>query len=171
MGPFKIIFILFGAMLASCHHEVADKVVTPNITFGIKPNQGPIEDTSRYTICGTMMGEKLNLNFDPDFSVFWEAFSKDLSKRDFASLAQKTRFPLSYSTGNGQDTSFIYEKKGFKPVFSKFISADINGQTRFDRLKGRSSSSYVPLDQESVIIEGLVFEKIHGDWCLSALSD
>lgn len=171
MSPFKLIFILCSAVLASCHHEDADKVVTQSITFGIEPKQGPVEDTGRYMICGTMMGEKLNLNFDPDFSVFWEAFSKDLEKRDFTSLAQKTRFPLPCSSVNGPDTTLIYDKKGFKRVFSKYISADINGQTRFDRLKGRSSSSYVPSDQESVIIEGLVFEKIHGDWCLSALSD
>lgn len=171
MSLFKIAVILFCCILVACRHENTDKIVTQSIAFGISPNQGPIEDTSRYTICGTMMGEKLNLNFDPDFSVFWEDFSKNLAKRDYASLAKKTRFPLACPSANGPDTTFIYEKKGFKSAFSKFISADINGQTRFDRLKERWYSSYVPSYQESVIIEGLVFEKIHGDWCLSALSD
>lgn len=171
MSLFKITGILFCGILMACRHETSDKTVPQKITLGTVPAPEPLEDTSRYMICGTMMGEKLNLNFDPEFLVFWEAFSKDLAKLDFTSLAKRTRFPLPYSSGNGQDTTVIYEKKSFKQVFSRFISADVNGQTRFDRLKARWYSSYVPSYQESVTIEGLVFNKVNGDWCLSGLND
>jgi len=171
MSSFKITVLLLWCSLASCHHEDSDKVVTQRVAFGIEPIQEPLEDTSRYMICGTMMGERLNLNFDPDFSVFWEAFSKDLAKRNYASLIKRTRFPLPCSSGSGQDTTFVYEKKNFKQVFSGFISANVNGQSRLDRIKDRAPSCYVPSYEESVTIEGLVFKKLDGDWCLAGLNE
>lgn len=171
MSLFKITTLLLCCIFASCQREESGKIVTQSIAFGIRPNQAALKDTGRYMICGTMMGERLNLNFDPTFSVFWEAFSRDLAKRNFALLIKKTRFPLPYSIDEGQDTLVIYEKKSFQQVFSKFISAEIHGQTRFNRIKDLSSASYAPSSQESVIIEGLIFEKVNGSWCLSALSD